>query len=505
MKALHRLTVGTRMFVSFTVLLVFMAAVGLVGYYVSRSVGGYLATIFHVRMPGLNYLVQADRDLQQLLVAERSLTFTKPGSDKYKALLKEYNENLGQAEKRVGKYAALADTDKEKQLLTGYGKARQDWLQVSRQVLEASALGTPESRQKAQELTMGEASTRFEKMRDFLDKLQDLILERAGNEADSSDTTYARGMWVLLIVGGGGVLLGLLIAFTVGRDISMNLRKVISGMAEAADQVTSSSSEVDSSSQSLAQGSSEQAASLEETASSMEEMSSMTKQNAENAQQANSLMDEAQAIVAKASESMAELKEAIAKIDAASDETAKIIKTIDEIAFQTNLLALNAAVEAARAGEAGAGFAVVADEVRSLAMRAAEAATNTSGLIERNISDIKRGAGLVQSTDQVFGEVRQAAGKVSELVAEIAAASSEQANGIDQVNTAMNEMSKVTQRNAAGAEEGAAAASELTVQAERMRSYLASLERLAGGAGRQKRAGGLGRDSMPDQPRLLEQ
>jgi len=145
---------------------------------------------------------------------------------------------------------------------------------------------------------------------------------------------------------------------------------------------------------------------------------------------------------------------------------------------------------------------VVADEVRRLALRAAEAATNTSGLIERNISDIKRGADLVHATDQEFGEVRQSAAKAGELVAEIAAASSEQANGIEQVNTAMNEMSKVTQRNAAGAEEGAAAAAELTVQAEHMRTFLSDLERLAGGSGQKKSNGPQSKKESKDQARL---
>ncbi len=483
MKALDRLTVGTRMFISFAVLLAFMAAAGVMGYYVSNSVGGYLRAIVHVRLPSINYLVQADRDLQQLLVAERSTIFTETGSAKFKTLIKDYKENLGQSERRVGKYAALADTKREKELLAGYRDARQAWLKASQQVIAASSAGTPEARRKAQVLTMGEANVRFEAMRDYLDKLENLIMQRAGREAGASDSTYTNGMLLLLIVGGGGVVLGLLIAIFMGRDIGRSLGRVVRGMSEAAGQVARSSAEVDGSSQTLAQGSSEQAASLEETSASMEEMSSMTKQNADNAQQANHLMDEAKVIVGRAAESMGELKEAIAKIDEASDETAKIIKTIDEIAFQTNLLALNAAVEAARAGEAGAGFAVVADEVRNLAMRAAEAAKNTAGLIEQNIADIKRGAELVQATDQVFGEVRQSAGKVGELVAEIAAASSEQSNGIDQVNTAMAEMEKVTQRNAAGAEEGAAAAAELTAQAERMRRYLADLERLAGRSG----------------------
>jgi methyl-accepting chemotaxis protein len=168
-------------------------------------------------------------------------------------------------------------------------------------------------------------------------------------------------------------------------------------------------------------------------------------------------------------------------ISAASDETAKIIKTIDEIAFQTNLLALNAAVEAARAGEAGAGFAVVADEVRNLAMRAAEAAKNTAGLIEGTVQKVHSGAELVSRTAEAFGEVSQSTVKVGELVGEIAAASSEQAQGIDQVNKAVSDMEKLTQRLAASAEESASASEEMSAQAKSMKTYVYDLNELVSG------------------------
>jgi methyl-accepting chemotaxis protein len=214
----------------------------------------------------------------------------------------------------------------------------------------------------------------------------------------------------------------------------------------------------------------------------MEEMASMTRKNADNAGQADSLGKEAGQVVDKANSSMQELTKAMADISAAGEETGKIIKTIDEIAFQTNLLALNAAVEAARAGEAGAGFAVVADEVRNLAMRAAEAAKNTADLIEGTITKTKQGSELVAKTSEAFGEVAESTAKVGELVAEIAAASSEQAQGIDQVNTAMGEMDKVTQQAAANAEESAAASEELSAQAEQMQGFVQDLIGLVGTA-----------------------
>jgi methyl-accepting chemotaxis protein len=266
----------------------------------------------------------------------------------------------------------------------------------------------------------------------------------------------------------------------VGQTIIKALNKITTELGQGADQVADASHQVATAGHSLAEGSSQQAASLEETSSSLEEMSSMTRQNAENAGTADTLMVETKEIVGKANATMGQLKSSIERIDAASDETAKIIKTIDEIAFQTNLLALNAAVEAARAGEAGAGFAVVADEVRNLAMRAAEAAKNTQTLIEGNIHNIKEGTELVAATDEAFSEVAQSAEKVAELVGEIAAASKEQSQGIDQINNATSEMDKVIQRVAANAEESAASAEEMSAQADTMKDAVNSLAALVG-------------------------
>ena len=285
----------------------------------------------------------------------------------------------------------------------------------------------------------------------------------------------------ILIIAVGFLALTVVGVLFFARSISRPIMRSADQLGEAAQQVSAAAGEVSASSQSLAEGASEQAAALEETSSSLEEMSSMTKQNAGNASQADALMKQANTVVQKANDSMGHLTSSMREITAASEETSKIIKTIDEIAFQTNLLALNAAVEAARAGEAGAGFAVVAEEVRNLAMRAAEAAKNTSGLIEGTVKKIREGSELVGKTSEAFNEVAVSSAKVGELVGEISAASSEQAQGIDQINKAVAEMDKVTQQTAANAEESASASEEMNAQAEQMKQVSMELQSVIGG------------------------
>ena len=270
------------------------------------------------------------------------------------------------------------------------------------------------------------------------------------------------------------------ILYIVVRSITLPVSRIISGLNSVSEDVDEASANLAGASSRLAEGSSKEAAALEETSASLDELSSMTRQNTGNAGKADSLMQEAREIVEKASHTIADQKSAMGEIMRSSEETSKIIKTIDEIAFQTNLLALNAAVEAARAGEAGAGFAVVADEVRNLAMRAAEAAKNTEELLEATVNKVKEGDHLSRKTGEDFTEVSEMVGKIASIMSEIKNASEEQLTGIEQINKAVAEIDRVVQQTALDAEETANASAGMKSHAEEMKLFMDNLTGLIG-------------------------
>jgi methyl-accepting chemotaxis protein len=263
------------------------------------------------------------------------------------------------------------------------------------------------------------------------------------------------------------------IALALNRAVK-NLDETVNQVATMTSQVTSASSLISTGSYSLSQGASTQASSLEEVSSALQEMAATTKQNASNAIAAQGLSDSARKSAERGVDSMKRLEEAIGRIKLSSDKTAKIVKTIDEIAFQTNLLALNAAVEAARAGDAGKGFAVVAEEVRSLAMRSAEAAKNTANLIEESVKNAESGVTINSEVMKNLVEINDQVNRVSEVMAEIAAASEQQTHGVDQVNTAVEQVNQVTQQTASNAEESTSAAEELAAQAMEMKQVVST-------------------------------
>jgi methyl-accepting chemotaxis protein len=306
----------------------------------------------------------------------------------------------------------------------------------------------------------------------------------AGVVRDSLAQVRTTTFQTIIIVGGLGIILVSAILFLLLSRVSNRIRSVVRDLDGVSGRVNENSEQISQASQMLADGSTSQAASVQETSSSLEEISSMTRKNAENVDQTSRLVPETRTIVDKANRSMDQLTGEMEEISSASQETQKIIKTIDEIAFQTNLLALNAAVEAARAGEAGAGFAVVADEVRNLALRAAEAARNTAQLIERTVTRISEGAKLVSTTNPAFDEVAASTASIENLIKEIAEATREESQGVEQINTAVSDMDEMIQQSAANSEETASASAELNIEAERMDGFVKTLVAIVDGSGR---------------------
>ena len=320
-----------------------------------------------------------------------------------------------------------------------------------------------------------------------LDKVGNEILATSNvmlkNVNDYANQVKSQAVYILLSIIGGAIFIFAVVSVVVVNSIAKPVALVMEGLKEAIRMLGQASGQVSSSSQLVASGASEQASNLDLISTSLEEMSTMTRQNSDNASQANTMSSEASGTASKGAESMEKMIVAIGKIKTSADETAKIIKTIDEIAFQTNLLALNAAVEAARAGEAGAGFAVVADEVRNLAQRSADAAKDTSVLIEESQGNAEHGVNVSKEVDEYLIEIVDQVGKVTNLIAEVNTATAEQNQGIGQINQGIIQLDTVTKANAANAEESAAAGFDLANQEKELEKMVDALAAVVYGVG----------------------
>lgn len=540
------LTIKRRLISAFAILIAVMMLIGGVAIYYLISINNSLQSIFTQNIPSLDYIIEADRDMQQLLVAERSMIFENAKSESFKGFVKEYEENLEQTTKRVNKYRELATSAEEKALLKEYDKAYEEWKVLSRQVVDGRIADTRNGRRLALDLTLGKAKEKFETMRDYLDKLTGLVLENARKSEKRAKDNFkiAIGIFIALLV--LGCILAVWLSFLLSRSITVPLNRVMvagesigrgvlpevaldesgkdelaklsavfntiiqslteksSQLTEIAEgnltidihslseedqfaktfkvmldslndtlgqaqrasvQVTVGSDQLSQISQSLASGTSEQAATIEEIESSLNEVSSQAETNAENADKAESQAGASRKTALKGNEQIQQLVDAMEKITGSADTIRTIVSSIDEIAFQTNLLALNAAVEAARAGQYGKGFAVVAEEVRSLARRSAKSAKSTTEKVEETISSINEVNNLVQETAKEFEEILSSSDTLASLVKDISGASQQQALGLEQIKTALEQVDRVIMNSAASAEENASTAEEFSAQA----------------------------------------
>ena len=467
------LKLGTRLYVAFgAIVLVVMIQAGWTYWVRSQQTSQWIQhtyTVIGLAEASLSALCDMETGYRGFLVTGKD-EFLEPynaGKSRYLSLLNELRTETADNTVQVGRWH-----DIERKAQAWQNQVTEVGMKLRR---EAS------SKQGAQEAVVahecsGLGKQHFDGMRkvfaEAIGAEQALMAQRtaAGNVAEATLSNLI--FWGPCLV----VLFSAGLAFFVTRAINRALTSVVSEMSACSEQTSSAASQVASGAQSLADGTTKNAAALEETSASLEEMSSMVKQTAANTSSAAQLAGEGHQAGERAAAAMGDLAKAISDIKGNADQTAKIVKTIDEIAFQTNLLALNAAVEAARAGDAGKGFAVVAEEVRNLAQRAGEAARNTAQLIEQSVKAAENGVGLSKNVSEIVNQTTQASRKINDLVGEIANSAKEVATGIEQVTTAVRQMDKVTQSNASAAEENSAVGEELSAQSQNLNLLVAQLE-----------------------------
>jgi methyl-accepting chemotaxis protein len=477
---MKNLTIAQRLLVGFGLLLALSIGASIVSVIRLRDIRGGVTEISKSGLPALQATSHILRDVLMYRIYVNRHMLSDDEAE-MKMIDGKCDEIAQSALQNIQKYRAFIENPEEEALYLKMEPALNAYRDVAKRV---RAFGREHKNAEALALAKGEGATTYAAFEKAVSDCADYNEKAATATADKVADNANSSLRITLIMSAISLAAALTCGVLITRSINVTLQSMAGTLDDASAQVSSAATQVSSASQTLAEGSSQQAASLEETSASLEEMSSMTKRNTESAQQAKNLSGQTRGAADQGSRQMEEMRQAMDGIKSSSDEIAKIVKTIDEIAFQTNILALNAAVEAARAGEHGAGFAVVAEEVRALAQRSAQSAKETASKIETAIQKSGQGVEISAGVSKALGEIVEKARQVDEIVGEIARASQEQDSGIGQINTAVGQMDKVTQSNASSAEETAAAAEELNAQAAMLSDTIRELRALVGGAQR---------------------
>lgn len=482
-------TLNKKLSLTFLTISIITMLLGGLGYFSAVKNQQAIEEIGVVRLPSVESLQGISLALANISAAEEALQNSELNLEEREEVRDGLSTQWNELETEWDAYAVLPQTPNEAVEWEEFTAAFDDWksdheafMVIADQYLE-NLKANQESGQTLIMLREQFLNNNKASKQKSISAIKDVVVinEEIANRTVTASLTRGRFVEALSLAGLIiGVLVTAILGYLVTKSINRVLRSIVERLTTGAELVNSSAEQLSGASQQIAEGANEQAASLEETNSSLEEMASQTVQTDENCDAAEQSVKQTNAQLKQGVESIERLNDAMINIQTASEETSKIIKTIDDIAFQTNLLALNAAVEAARAGEAGKGFAVVAEEVRNLAQRSAEAAKDTSDLIKRSQSSSTTGASMAKEVAENLKIIEASSDKMDTLVTEISTASKEQAIGIKQMNAAMTQMDESVQDNASASEESASAAEELSAQANELMYVVNEITALVG-------------------------